>query len=67
VSRLRQDGVLVADSDAFVVNGGEAPNAVRIATGAAKSAGELELALNKIKDLLLQNSYLLNPAAQTLE
>ena len=61
VSRLRHDGVLVADSTAFVVNGAEPPNAVRIATGAAQSGADLEIALVRIQDLLSQNSSLLNP------
>ena len=61
VGRLRQDGVLVANSNSFVVNAEAAPNAVRIATGAANKASDLEFALTKIKDLLRQNPSLLNP------
>jgi DNA-binding transcriptional MocR family regulator len=59
--RLRHEGVWVADSSSFVVEGAEAPAAVRIATGAARTRADLEGALTKIGDLLGQNATLLNP------
>jgi len=59
--RLRHEGVLVADSSSFAVDGTNAPAAVRIATGAARTRGDLEAALIKIHDLLSQNATLLNP------
>ncbi len=61
VGRLRQEGVLVVDSTAFVVGGAESAGAVRIATGAAHSAADLERALRRVHDLLQQNASLLNP------
>lgn len=59
-ARLRDDGVLVAQGKAFAVDPAQAPNAVRIATGAVNSCEELSLALQRIRSLLSQNPSLLS-------
>lgn len=59
-ARLRHEGVLVAQSTAFAVDPSQAPNAVRIATGAVDSTEDLERALGRIRSLLTQNASLLN-------
>ncbi|MDM0123050.1 aminotransferase-like domain-containing protein [Variovorax arabinosiphilus] len=58
--RLRHEGVLIAEGSAFALEGADARNAVRIATGAADSRERLEQALEQIRSLLQQNASLLN-------
>ncbi|WP_161567952.1 PLP-dependent aminotransferase family protein [Pigmentiphaga sp. H8] len=57
--RLRQEGVLVAPGKMFAVDPAQAPNAIRIATGAVNTAEELALSLQRIQSLLKQNASLL--------
>lgn len=58
-ARLRREGVLVAEGRNFAVDATQAPNAIRIATGAVKSSDELKLALQRSQSLLSQNPSLL--------
>lgn len=54
VHRLRQDGISVAESDAFAVS--DAPEAVRICLGGPVTRAELERCLKQITDVLHHHS-----------
>jgi len=58
VSRLRQQGMAIVQSDAFVVEGAVPPEAVRISLGAASDRGQLKAGLAALSQQLTETGML---------